>query len=145
MRRWSIPQLQRALLVLIAGLTVWSGTLEDPEQSFFLFASGHVRPLALSPGDDPLAAVNTPDNRLQVFSLTGNLPLPIGEVLVELEPVAVAVWGETAYVHLSDSISVVDLSDPRRPFVRETLLTGVLKGDETPRRSPPVKGWQRRR
>ena len=24
MRRWSIPQLQRALLVLIAGLTVWS-------------------------------------------------------------------------------------------------------------------------
>ena len=126
MRRWSIPQLQRALLVLIAGLTVWSGTLEDPEQSFFLFESGHVRPLALYPGDDLLVAVNTPDNRLQVFSLTGNLPLPIGQVLVGLEPVAVAVRGETAYVvnHLSDSISVVDLSDPRRPFVRETLLTG---------------------
>ena len=106
MRRWSKPQLQRALLVLIAGLTVWSGTLQDPEQSFFLFESGHVRPLALSPGDDLLAAVNTPDNRLQVFSLTGNLPLPIGEVL--------------------DS-------------------DGVLNGDETPRRAPPVKGWQRRR
>ena len=106
MRKWSIPQLQRALLVLIAGLIVWSGTLEDPEQSFFLFESGHVRPLALSPGDDLLVAVNTPDNRLQVFSLPGNLPLPIGEVL--------------------DS-------------------DGVLNGDETPRRAPPVKGWQRRR
>ena len=106
MCRLSTRRFRRTLTVLIAGLAVWSGTLQDPEQSFFLFESGHVRPLALSPGDDLLVAVNTPDNRLQVFSLPGNLPLPIGEVL--------------------DS-------------------DGVLNGDETPRRAPPVKGWQRRR
>ena len=126
MFRLATRRFQGTLTVLIAGLAVWSGTLEDPEPSFFLFESGHVRPLALSPGDDLLVAVNTPDNRLQVFSLTGNLPLSIGQVLVGLEPVAVAIRAETAYVvnHLSDSISVVDLSDPRHPFVRETLLTG---------------------
>ena len=119
-------QLRRALLVLSAGLGAWAGTLENSEKSFYLFESGHVRPLALSPGDDLLLALNTPDNRLQVFSLKGDRPTTVGQVLVGLEPVAVAVRGETAYVvnHLSDSISVIDLSDPGRPFVRETLLTG---------------------
>ena len=96
-------QLRRALLVLSAGLGAWAGTLENSEKSFYLFESGHVRPLALSPGDDLLLALNTPDNRLQVFSLKGDRPTTVGQVLVGLEPVAVAVRGETAYVvnHLS--------------------------------------------
>ncbi len=124
--RLSARRLERTLPVLIAGLAVWSGTLEGRDESFSLFESGHVRPLAVSLDGDLLVAVNTPDNRLQVYSLKGNLPVPIGQVLVGLEPVAVAVRGETAYVvnHLSDSVSVVDLSNPRRPFVKETLLTG---------------------
>ena len=126
MCRLSTRRFRRTLPVLVARLAAWSGTLEDPEKSFTLFESGHVRPLAVSPADHLLLAVNTPDNRLQVYSLKGNLPVPIGQLLVGLEPVAVAVRGETAYVvnHLSDSISVVDLSNPRRPFVKETLLTG---------------------
>ena len=67
-----------------------------------------------------------PTTGCRFYSLEGSLPIPIGQVLVGLEPVAVAVRGKTAYVinHLSDSISVVDLSNPRRPFVKETLLTG---------------------
>ncbi len=36
---------------------------------FTLFESGQVRPLALSPDGDYLYAVNTPDNRLEVFQV----------------------------------------------------------------------------
>ena len=46
--------------------------------SFVTFESGQVRPLALSPDGKLLFAVNTPDNRLEIFrvnkgSLTGTL------------------------------------------------------------------------
>jgi DNA-binding beta-propeller fold protein YncE len=92
-----------------------------------LFESGHVRPLALAPGSGLLFAVNTPDNRLEVFRAEGGSLLRAGEVVVGLEPVAIAARSAAeVYVvnHLSDSVSVVDTSDPSRPFVRETLLTG---------------------
>ncbi len=118
--------LRRALLVSLAGLAAWSASPDNPEDSFYLFESGLVRPLALSPDENLLLAVNTPDNRLQIFSLERNLPVPISQIVVGLEPVAVSISGNTAYVvnHLSDSVSVVDLRDPRRPLVVETLLTG---------------------
>ena len=107
-------------------LAAWSASPDNPEDSFYLFESGLVRPLALSPDENLLLAVNTPDNRLQIFSLERNLPVPISQIVVGLEPVAVSISGNTAYVvnHLSDSVSVVDLRDPRRPLVVETLLTG---------------------
>src|SRR5438067_447630 len=43
--------------------------------SFVTFESGQVRPLALSPDDLHLYAVNTPDDRLEIFDvdLQGNL------------------------------------------------------------------------
>jgi hypothetical protein len=96
-------------------------------ESFVLFESGHVRPLALSPARSLLLAVNTPDNRLEVFETAQGTLRRRGEVVVGLEPVAVVARTETqAFVvnHLSDSVSVVNLSEPDRPIVVETLLVG---------------------
>jgi hypothetical protein len=41
--------------------------------SFTLFESGQVRPLAMSPDKQSLFAVNTPDNRLEVFPMASRL------------------------------------------------------------------------
>ena len=40
----------------------------SPGSSFTLFETGQVRPLAFSAGRKLLFAVNTPDNRLEIFS-----------------------------------------------------------------------------
>ncbi|WP_257459606.1 YncE family protein [Archangium lipolyticum] len=102
----------RAVLaaMLLAGLA--AGRAASAE-AFTLFESGQVRPLALSPSGRFLYAVNTPDNRLEVFqvqsgSLTHRASVPVG-----LEPVAVAARSdEEVWVvnHLSDSVSVVRLN-----------------------------------
>lgn len=97
---------------------------------FTLFESGQVRPLALSPDGKHLYAVNTPDNRLEIFrvkSNPGRLLDHVASVQVGLEPVAVAArgGGEVWVVnHLSDSVSVIDASNPRTSRVERTLLVG---------------------
>jgi hypothetical protein len=94
---------------------------------YALFESGQVRPLAMAPHRPLVFAVNTPDDRLEVLALVGERLVPIAAVKVGLEPVAVAarndreVW---VVNHLSDSISVVDVSDPTAPRVTRTLLVG---------------------
>ncbi len=94
--------------------------------AFTAFESGLVRPLALSPDGATLYAVNTPDNRLEIFAVaSGNLTYT-GSVEVGLEPVAVAaVSNSEVWVvnHLSDSISVVDVGTSP-PTVTRTLLVG---------------------
>ncbi len=101
--------------------------------SFTLFESGPVRPLALSPDGSTLFAVNTPDNRLEVFRVTKKGLRHRGSVPVGLEPVAVAARSsDEAWVvnHLSDSVSVVELFPGQRqgraPIgrVSRTLLVG---------------------
>ena len=95
--------------------------------SFTLFESGQVRPLALSPQGNLLLATNTPASRLEVFSIQDGTLAPVASVPVGLEPVAVAartqdeVW---VVNHLSDSVSVVDLSDLTQARVVRTLLVG---------------------
>src|SRR5256886_10767523 len=101
--------------------------------SFANFESGHARPLALSPGGDRLFALNTPDNRLAIYTIGASGLSLAAEVPVGLEPVAVAartnlpgptqVWGGN---HLSDSVSVVEIdpSDVTRSRVPRTLLVG---------------------
>lgn len=96
-----------------------------PSAGFLAFESGPVRPIALSPAGDRLFAVNTPDNRLEVFALGDAGLVHQHSVPVGFEPVAVAVAdeGEVWVVNqLSDSVSVVAL-DPV-PSVRRTLLVG---------------------
>jgi len=94
-------------------------------QAFVNYESGQVRPLALSADGQKLFAVNTPDNRLEIFAVGTSL-VPLASVPVGLEPVALAedpagrVW---VVNHLSDSISVVDVTiDPAR--VIQTLWVG---------------------
>ena len=96
--------------------------------AFVNFESGHVRPIALSPDGSKLFAVNTPDNRLEIYSVSaGGLTLA-GEVPVGLEPVAVAARSDTevwVVNHLSDSVSIVavDSASPGLSRVTRTLLT----------------------
>jgi DNA-binding beta-propeller fold protein YncE len=112
---------------------VTAAAVTNAERSFTLFESGQVRPLALAPDGKHLFAVNTPDNRLEIFKVkddAGNHVSPLqrkSAVSVGLEPVAVAARTNTevwVVNHLSDSISIVDVSDQNHPRVVRTLLVG---------------------
>ncbi len=93
---------------------------------FAAFESGQVRPLALSSNGQRLYAVNTPDNRVEVYNVAGATPVLLESIPVGLEPVALALAndGQLWVVnHLSDSVSIVDVSrTPAR--VVNTLFTG---------------------
>ncbi|MCY1033275.1 hypothetical protein OV207_17610 [Corallococcus sp. BB11-1] len=98
----------------------------DPGPSYTLFESGQVRPLAKSSDGKALFAVNTPDGRLEVY-VPGAAGLEhVDSIPVGVEPVAVAVRNDQevwVVNHLSDSVSIVDVS--RRPGrVVRTLLVG---------------------
>ena len=87
-----------------------------------------MRPLALSPDKQHLFAVNTPDNRLEIFRIKKTQLIHTASIPVGLEPVAVAarsdheVW---VVNHLSDSVSVVELDDDATSgHVERTLLVG---------------------
>ncbi len=115
-----------ALATVLGG---WQGAQAQP--SFYAFESGHVRPLALSPDGSRLYAVNTPDNRLEIFTVSPGGLSHLGAVPVGMEPVAVAapnpdeVW---VVNHLSDSVNIVDVS--RTPFrVVRTLWVGDEPND----------------
>jgi DNA-binding beta-propeller fold protein YncE len=122
-----------ALAALSSGPDTRAGSRSSPRtasSSYTLFESGQVRPLALSPDRRHLFAVNTPDNRLEIFSIHGEGLVHTGSIPVGLEPVAVAartnheVW---VVNHLSDSVSVVALEDHGDDLngqVERTLLVG---------------------
>src|SRR5262249_26120144 len=109
--------------VIAVGLSARSGLA-----TFTTFESGHVRPLAMSPDATRLFAVNTPDDYLEMFTvspgtgaLTHETSVPVG-----LEPVAVAARSNTevwVVNQLSDSVSVVDVGSAP-PRVVRTLLVG---------------------
>lgn len=94
-------------------------TVPTPDYNYRLFETLQVRPLALSPNGKYLFAVNTPDNRLEIFRVNGKKGhkkrgglTSIGSITVGMEPVSVAVRNnhEVWVVnHLSDSISIVKL------------------------------------
>jgi DNA-binding beta-propeller fold protein YncE len=94
-------------------------------QSYVNFESGQVRPLALSNDNSKLYATNTPDGRLDIYSVGANLT-HLASVPVGIDPVAVAedpaglVW---VVNHLSDSISIVD-PNATPPHVVQTLWVG---------------------
>ena len=78
---------RRSLAVLL--LLLGAGGVQAAP-SFVEFESGQVRPLALSPDASHLFAVNTPDNRLEIFDVSGGGLGTHTSVPVGLEPVAVA-------------------------------------------------------
>jgi DNA-binding beta-propeller fold protein YncE len=94
--------------------------------AFVTFESGQVRPLALALDGSRLFAVNTPDDRLEIFDLASGTLVHAGSVPVGMEPVAVAARTATevwVVNHLSDSVSVVDVG-ATPPRVIQTLLVG---------------------
>jgi YVTN family beta-propeller protein len=82
--------------------------------------------LALSSDGRYLYALNTADDRLEIFAAQGEGLRSVGETTVGLRPVALALRGNEVWVvnHLSDSVSVVDIGDPSRPRVTHTLQVG---------------------
>src|SRR5262249_5710630 len=95
-------------------------------QSFVTFESGQVRPLALSPSGTKLFAVNTPDNRLEIFDVGSGGLTHTGAVPVGMEPVAAAARSDTegwVVQHLSDGVRVVAAGSVP-PRVTRTLLVG---------------------
>ncbi|HVG64039.1 MAG TPA: beta-propeller fold lactonase family protein, partial [Hyalangium sp.] len=111
---------------MVAGLAAAQGA--PSPSTFALFESGQVRPLALSPNGRLLFAVNTPDNRIEIFKIENSGLVHRSSVPVGLEPVAVAARNdEEVWVvnHLSDSVSVVRFDhDGRHGAVVRTLLVG---------------------
>src|SRR5436305_14767349 len=100
----------------VAAFLLFTASAARPA-SFVEFESGQVRPLALSPDRSRLFAVNTPDDRLEIFSVdgAGNLTRT-GSVAVGPQPVAGAartnggVWEAS---HLSVTVSIIRVS--RKP------------------------------
>ncbi len=97
------------LAVLLAAATAQG-------QTFVNWENPHVHPLDMTPGGNLLLAVNTADNRLEIFDLSSGTPVYVQSVPVGLDPVSVRARsdGEAWVVnHISDSISVVDLGTGR--------------------------------
>jgi DNA-binding beta-propeller fold protein YncE/mono/diheme cytochrome c family protein len=119
-----VPFRASPCFALAALLLLASAASAQP--AFVTFESGQVRPLALSPDGTRLFAVNTPDNRLEVFDIAGGGLVHATSVPVGMEPVAVAARTNTevwVVNHLSDSVSIVDLG-ATPPRVVATLLVG---------------------
>jgi len=115
------------LTLALAGLVLLAGALPAlAQRSFVAFESGPVRPVAMTPNGATLLAVNTPDNRLEVFSVNGGSLTHTVSIPVGMEPVAVAARSNTevwVVNHLSDSVSIIDLAAAPAKVVR-TLLVG---------------------
>ncbi len=85
---------------------------QGPPPPYKSFEAPQVHPLTITPDGTRLLAVNTPNNSLSVFHVTGRSLTLMAEIPVGLEPVSVAarndreVWVTN---WLSDSVSVVDL------------------------------------
>jgi DNA-binding beta-propeller fold protein YncE len=101
--------------MLKASLGALALALVLPAQTsaFVNFESPQTKPIAITPDGLRLLVVNTPDNRLAVYSLaTPDRPQLVQEIPVGLEPVSVrARTDDEVWVvnHVSDSISVVSL------------------------------------
>ncbi|MET0284124.1 MAG: hypothetical protein ABW352_06630, partial [Polyangiales bacterium] len=115
-----VPELEGKQASLLSNTTA-------NEDTFTAFESGQVRPLAISADGNYVYAVNTPDNRLEIFRAQNGALTSLSSLMVGLEPVAVAVRNASelwVVNHLSDSVSIVDVSNPSRPRVTRTLLVG---------------------
>jgi len=123
--------MQRVSPLFVAGLLVIVTSLSARAQtSFVTFETGLVRPLALSPDGTELYAVNTPDGLLEIFDVDAGGITHTGSVQVGMEPVAVAARSATeiwVVNHLSDSVSIVDVSG--LPRVVRTLHVGDEPSD----------------
>lgn len=105
--------------------------------SFVNWESPHVSPLGITPDGTRLLAVNTADNRLEVFDIRQGTAIHVDSIPVGLDPVSVrARSADEAWVvnHVSDSVSVVDL---QAGHVVTTLTTADEPTDVVFAGTPP--------
>jgi hypothetical protein len=101
----SVMRLAVCAAFLVAASAAWG--------QFVNFESPHVSPIAMSPDGLTLAVCNTPDNRIEVFDLSGENPELLDSIPVGYDPVSVRfrtnseLW---AVNHVSDSVSVIDMT-----------------------------------
>lgn len=117
--------IQRLLLAALASSALLSTT---PAQTEFVnWESPHVHPLELTANGALLLAVNTPDNRLEVFRVREVGLEQLAAIPVGLDPVSVRARNEhEVWVvnHVSDTISIVDLESG--------TVTATLGTDDEP-------------
>jgi len=108
--------------ILLTFLAAWPlGAADVPHVNW---ENHPVHALDLSPDRRLLAVAHTADQRVQLFDVSSGQALPVGHVVVGIDPVSVRfrtaneLW---VVNHISDSISVVDVS---RRAVIDTLATG---------------------
>lgn len=131
-RMRALVSLSSKFMLFIVGAALLHSPGALAGESYTLFESGQVRPLALSPDGKTLYAVNTPDNRLEVFAVDKSGLTPVGSILVGVEPVAVAVRNKKevwVVNHVSDSVSIIDVSNKHKMHVVRTLLVGDEPSD----------------
>lgn len=115
------------IFIATLGMAAVLGLTVVPAFAFITFESGQVRPLAKSPDGTLLFVCNTPDNHLEIFDISGGGMTHVSSVAVGLEPVAVAARtnNEIWVVNLlSDSVSILDISDSSAPRITRSLNVG---------------------
>ena len=105
-----------------------ASAISSLKSGVFSFETAPTRPIAISSDKQRLFVTNTPDSRLEIYQIDSDGMLsPSGSIPVGLDPVALAVHnnGNEVWVvnHLSDSISIVDVST-NTPTIKRTLLVG---------------------
>ena len=114
------------VVIFIAALAGSQASEAHAQADYTLFESGPVRPVAMSPDGNRVFVTNTPDGYLEIFDVSAGFAAKEASVPVGLEPVAVAARNDSevwVVNHVSDSISVVDVSAVP-PRVVRTLLVG---------------------
>ena len=115
----------RKIVALFSALCLSSPLSQAAEPpNFIAFESASVRPFTRI--ENQLFVTNTPDNAVEVYNINaaGNLnhlqTIPVG-----MEPVAMAANDGELWVvnHLSDSVSVIDISS-EQAYIKQTLLVG---------------------
>ncbi len=138
------------------------GSVAFGQSTFVNWESPHVSPIDLTPDGSRLLAVNTADNRLEVFAVTAFGLQRQASIPVGLDPVSVRARTATeAGVgnHISDSLSIVDLDQknvvstlypgdepadvvfagrPQRAFVSVSQLNQVNVYDPSNLEAPPI-------
>src|SRR5436190_14140243 len=139
------------------------GASDASAQSFVNWENAHVHPLEMTPDGTLLLAVNTADDRLEVFSTTGASLVRIASIPVGIDPVSVRARsnGEAWVVNsISDTVSIVNLTTgnvvttldtedepadvvfagtPARAFVSCAQTNRVLVFDPASLATPPIQ------
>ncbi len=115
-------------LALVAGAVSLAATCgPPPTNSFVNWETPTVHPLDLTPDGTRLLAANLPDNRVEVFDVSGSgAPVKLTSIPVGLDPVTVRARTNTevwVVNQISDSVSIVDLTT-------SNVVATLFPGDE---------------